>query len=139
MAQCPTSHTLSQACHGSHHRDGETAPRLERLRPLLPSSFRKGLRRLLISGCCPAPTKPPQPRWVSFLPSFTSFDPPGPRSQSCSLTCFMSPTSISGYPFPSSLERIRLPVLCLPTTPLVRGCLFSPLKGQRALEGAPQG
>lgn len=63
----------------------------------------------------------------------------GPGPSLAVLTCFTSPPSISGYPFPSSLECIRLPVLCLPNTPLVLGCLFSPLKGQRALEGVPQG
>lgn len=104
---------------------------------LLPSE--KDGEELLNSGCCPAPTKPHQSRWASFLPSVTSVHPPGPRSQSCSLTWSTSPTSISGYPFPSSLERIRLPVPCLPTTPSVRGCLLSFPEGSESPGGLTPG
>lgn len=75
MAQCPTSHTLSQACRGSHHRDGETAPRLGRLRPLLPSSFRKGPRRVAQLWLLPSPNQA-SPVQMGFLPPFRHKRPP---------------------------------------------------------------
>lgn len=117
------------------------SPRLERLRPLLPSSFRKGAEK----SCLSLVAAQPQPNLLSpdELPS--SLPSPAstayrPRSQSCSLDLlYVTPPSISGYLFPSSLGASDS-VLCLQNTPLVLGCLVSPLKGlKRALGGSAPG
>ena len=120
MAQCPTSHTLSQACRGSHHRDRETAPRLERFRPLLPSSFRKGPRRVAHLWLLPSPNQA-SPVQMGFLPPFLHKLPPAWAQVPVLQSDLVYVTHIHQWlPFPSFLEPIRLLVLSRPTTPSVR-------------------